>query len=162
MSWLFFIVLSSFLFAAGNIFEKFVVSKHVTNKNIMGYLGIAFLLNIWQIFVFFPFADLTAVNLKVNSLLFLRTLALTIGIFFSAKLFMKEEVSRIISILFANMILAFILDYLIFGTKLAFLGYLGAIILLVSAILMTYKPSKKIFIDKKDMFYLIILMFLWG
>ena len=162
MSWLFFIVLSSFLFAAGNIFEKFVVSKHVTNKNIMGYLGIAFLLNIWQIFVFFPFADLTAVNLKVYSLLFLRTLALTIGIFFSAKLFMKEEVSRIISILFANMILAFILDYLIFGTKLAFLGYLGAIILLASAILMTYKPSKKVFIDKKDMLYLIILMVLWG
>ncbi len=162
MSWLFLIIFSSFLFAAGNIFEKIVVSKHVTNKNIMGYLGLAFLLNFWQIFVFFPFADLSTIGLKVYSLLFLRTLALTIGIFFSAKLFMKEEVSRIISILFANMIFAFILDYLIFGTKLAFFGYLGAIILLASAILMTYKPSKKVFIDKKDMSYLIILMVLWG
>lgn len=162
MSWLFLIIFSSFLFAAGNIFEKIVVSKFVTNKNIMGYIGIAFLLNIWQIFVFFPFADLSTISLKVYSLLFLRTLALTIGIFFSAKLFMKEEVSRIISILFANMIFAFILDYLIFSTKLAFLGYLGAIILLASAILMTYKPSKKVFIDKKDMSYLIILMVLWG
>lgn len=162
MAWLFLIILSITLFAVGNIFDKIVVSRYVNLKNLYGYLGVLFLSHFFIMLVMLLFADISSISLKAYALITLRTLVLLVGIYCSAVLMLKEEISRIIGILFSNILIAFILDYLIFGTKLSFYGYLGGIILISSAILMTYKPSKKMFMHKEDITYLILTMVGWG
>lgn len=162
MNWLFLMLLSTALFAVGNIFDKIVISKYVNLKNLHGYLGVLFLSHFFIVLAVLPFADISSISMNAYALITLRTMVLLLGIYCSAVLMLREEISRIISIAFTNILIAFLLDYLIFGTKLSFYGYLGALILISSTILMTYKPNKKMFMHKEDIFYLSVMLFGWG
>jgi drug/metabolite transporter (DMT)-like permease len=162
MSWLLFMVLSIFLFSLGNVFEKILISKFINLKNMFGYLNVLFLTHIINFLVFISFATLSLINIKVYLLMIIRTGLLVCGIYVSTRLMIKEEVSRLIGFLFTNIIVAFILDFLIFNTKLSIYAYFGAALLLCNGFLMAYKPSKKMFIHREDLFYLSINVMIWG
>jgi drug/metabolite transporter (DMT)-like permease len=75
---------------------------------------------------------------------------------------MDEEISRIMGILFLYPLVAFFLDYLFFKTQLSFIFYIGALLMTFSALLMSYKPNARIFVEKKHLFYMFIIILLWG
>jgi len=162
MSWLLFMVISIFMFSVGNIFDKIILSRYINLKNMLGYLNMLFLMHIVNFAVFLPFATLSSINIEVSLLMLLRTFLLVLSIYVGTRLMIKEEVSRLIGLMFTNILIAFVLDYLLFNTRLSLLGYLGAVMLLCNGFLMTYKPSKKIFMDREDIFYVLINILIWG
>ncbi|MBI2135857.1 hypothetical protein HYU06_02185 [Candidatus Woesearchaeota archaeon] len=162
MNWLFFVIAGAFLHACGNITEKITVSRYVNHKNRYSYMVIFFLCSAIVALIFLPFADLAQISSKVYLFLALRVLIAIIGTYFWVKLMMNEEVSRIIGFMFSYILVAFVLDFLIFSTKLSLFGYFGGIVLFSSAILMTYKPTKRMFLHKSNIIYLIIMIFVWG
>lgn len=162
MLWLYYTIITAFLLAAGNVLEKTFVIKYIKPKDTYAYMVLVLLFSSLIAMFFFPFANLKDLTLTAYALISFRTLFYLAIFYFWVRLMLKEEVSRVVGILFTYIVVTFILDYFIFGTKLQFLGYLGGILLLASGILMTYKPSKKLFVDKDIIAYVLISILLWS
>ena len=160
--WLLYVISSAFLFCLGNIAEKIIISKYVKNNTIYGYTFITFLVYGLIAFFLLPFAHFDTITPFILLLLVVRSAQNLLFYFFWIKLMMNEEISRIVGILFLYPLITFFLDYLLFKTQLSVLLYIGSLRMITSALLMSYKPSKKIFVEKKHIFYLFMIIVLWG
>ncbi|MBI5393447.1 EamA family transporter [Candidatus Woesearchaeota archaeon] len=160
--WLLYVISSAFFFCLGNVAEKILVNKYVKNSTFYGYTLITFLIYGLIAFFLFPFASFDTITPFILLLIIARTIENLLFYYFWIKLMMDEEISRIVGILFLYPLITFFLDYLLFKTQLSVLFYIGSLMMIISALLMSYKPSKKIFVEKKHIFYLIMIIILWG
>ena len=162
MLWLLYVSLSALFFGLGNIVEKILVSKYVKDSTIFGYTVLTYFGYSSFLFLFLPFIQFSKITPIILLLICIRALLNLMFYYFWIKLMLKEEISRIIGILFVYTLIAVFFDYLLYSTKVSLLFYIGALLLILSSILMSYKPSKESFIEKKDIMYLTAIIIIWG
>lgn len=139
MEWFYFPLLSALFFAIGNIIDKFVLSK-ISIKPLAYTMFIGLLL--------FPFALLLLLLNTVSFAFPYSLIGLIPGwlwityVYFYSKSTMKEEMSRIASLLFTSPIFVAVLSFLFLGEVLVVHQYLGIVILVSSAILISYQRIK--------------------
>jgi len=139
MEWFIFALLTPILWAVVNVVDKFLLTKHIKNPisyqiiEILLYIPIIFLLLILAPIVFsFPFFLLgIAIGLieLVSILLYNRAI-------------MLEEASRVISLTYLHVIFVLPLAYVFFGELLNVQKYFGVMLLVIGALLISYKKIK--------------------
>jgi uncharacterized membrane protein len=141
MEWFVFALLAPMAFAIANIFDKYILTKKI--KDPFSYNIITMMLSIIPL-VFLLFL----LNLTFD---FSSVLAILYGVAFAFlyvvynKALMKEEASRIISLMYTFPIFVVILSSLFLNEYLNVQKYLGIILLVASAFLVSYKKMGKKF-----------------
>lgn len=155
MEWFYFSILSTFLFALTNIFDKFVMSK-VLRKPVPYTMLLGFYVSIFAVLIF--------LFQKVQFVFPESLIAIFFGIFwvggvsFYSKALIKEEVSRVMSLFFTLPLVVTILATIFLKEILIPVQYLGIVLLVASGILISYKKSKgKFFIPSIKMILIAIL-----
>jgi len=141
MEWFVFALLAPIAFAICNIFDKYILTKKLRDP--FSYNIIAMMLGIIPL-IFLPFL----LNLTFD---FSSLLAIFYGISFAFlyviynKAMMKEEASRIISLMYTFPIFVTILSSIFLQEFLSTEKYLGIALLVLSAFLISYKKMGKKF-----------------
>jgi len=156
MEWFYFAVLSTFLFALTNVFDKFVMSK-ILKKPIPYTMLIGFYTSIFAVLIFL-FQKVQFVFPESPIAILFGTFWI-VGIILYSKAIIKEEVSRVMSLFFILPIFVTILAAIFLKEILIPMQYLGIVLLVASGILISYKKSKgKFFISSIKIILLSILL----
>jgi uncharacterized membrane protein len=156
MDWFVFALLAAVMFSVCNIVDKFALTKKIRN---------AFSYNILTgVLTIFP-ALLLAFYLKLSF-----DYSAAIAVFYGfAYLFLfilyfkamaEEEASRLVSLLHISPMFVLILSFIFLSEILNFQKYLGVIFLVLSAVLVSYRKSKKRFYLSKGI--VLILLYSFG
>ena len=145
MEWFIFALLTPVAFAITNIMDKYILTKKL--KDPFSYNLITIMLNFIPISILPFFLPL---NLDLSAYLAILHGAIFAGLFvIYNKAMIKEEASRIVSLVYTFPVFVIILS-IIFLQEFLFvqnyyLKYLGVMFLFISAILVSYKKTKKKF-----------------
>ena len=139
MSWIFFSILASLIWAGVNIVDKYVMSKLVDKPIIpMIILGIIGLPVSAAVYLFHGFASLSWFNI------FLALVAALFYIFmclFYFKAIQHEEISRIVPLFYLNSFFVIFLASTFLGEIFEPFKYVGVVLLVAGAILISMKKS---------------------
>ena len=141
MDWFVFALLSTTMFAVCNVTDKFILTKKI--KDPYSYNILSAMFNIFPILLLVFFINL---NFNASTLL-----AILYGFVFTFlfvlynKAMMKEDASRLVSIIRISPIFVLTLSFIFLHEILSTQKYFGIIFLIASALLVSYKRSKKKF-----------------
>ncbi len=155
MEWLTFALLAPILWAMNNVIDKIMFNRYV--KNPFAYQVILQVTNIPVIILSLFFIRPSMDIFSLIGILYGGTLAITFVLY--NKVLMKEEVSRVMALFYINPIFIVLLANLFLGESLSLAKYLGIILLVSSAILVSYKRTGS---KMKFSFYSIGLMLVFG
>ncbi len=140
MEWLYLVILSSALLAINNIFDKYFLHKLIKNPTsyqmtlmVSGFITLPILFVIFKIPFIYPWSIL-AISLGIITTIF--------SIIYN-KAVMLEEISRVVSMSFITPIFIMPLAYFFLGEALTYHKYLGVMLLVASAILVSYRKTKE-------------------
>lgn len=143
MSWIFFTLLAVSIWSVGNIVDKYALTKWIRNPivSVMFY-GIVDLPVIFLIYAFHGFSSLSSINI---ALAFASGIIEILAIFFYFKAVKIEEISRVVPLveltpLFISILAAMFLGEIFNATK-----YVGIILLIIGAIIISSKNLKMTF-----------------
>jgi len=141
MEWFIFALLSTSMFAVCNVIDKFNLTKKIKNPYSYNILGLS--LNIFPVLFLIFYLNL---NFDFSSLLsILYGFAFAFLYILYNKAMTKEEASRVISISRISPIFVLTMSFIFLHEVLSYQKYLGIIFLVSSAILISYKKTKKKF-----------------
>lgn len=136
MDWLIFALLAPIFWAGANVVDKFLLTKYIRNPFSYQILGI---------FIYIPIIPLLLFLIPITSSYPGFLLGIIIGlidigtILFYNKAMMLEEASRVIPLSYLNVVFVLPLAYLFFGEFLSLQKYFGVILLVIGAMLISYK-----------------------
>lgn len=139
MEWFLFALLAPALWGIINILDKFLLTKHF--KSPFSYQIFLSFLNLIILPIF--------LLVSISSQIFFTTLSIIIGLFVALiyviynKAMMKEEASRVISLFYLNPLFILPLAFIFLGEGLGISKYLGVILLVISATLISYKKVRR-------------------
>ncbi len=154
MEWFIFALLAPIIFAVCNIIDKYVLTKKL--KDPTSYNILALSLNV------IPLATLPffiRISLGFSAFLAIVNGFVLSGMFIIYnKAIMKEEATRIISLMYTQPIFVALFSLIILGEQQSLQKYLGIIILIASAILISYNRTK----GKFHLSYAILLILIYA
>ena len=159
MYWILFSLLATFLWALGNIIDKYILSKWIEKPIIpVMFVGIIGLLSSVAIYFFQGYETLSNINIAWSFLA--GTLYILTNIFYYEAIKL-EEASRIMALfqitpLFVSIIAAMFLEEIFVATT-----YFGIILLVIGAIIISSKNSITLKFEK-PFFFMILASFSWA
>jgi transporter family protein len=159
MEWFLFALLAPILWAMNNVIDKIIFNRYV--KNPFSYQVIIQVTNIPVVIAFLFFVNISTDIFSLVGILYGGILAITFVLY--NKVLMKEEASRVMALFYINPIFILLLAVMFLGESLSISKYLGIILLVLSAILVSYKRVKG---KMKLSFYaielILIFSFIWA
>jgi len=137
MHWFLIALLPPIFLGFSNILDKYLLDNHF--KNPISYTVLLFLLN-WIyliiLFLFFPISTVKVLEAVVLGFGFL------IAVYFYSKALLIEESSRVVSLTYLSSIFVLVLAAVFLGELLTLSNYFGALLIVISAVLVSYKKEK--------------------
>lgn len=152
MSWIFLSILAALIWSVVNIFDKYIISKLVEKPIVpVIVMGIIGLIASAAIFIFHGFQPLSVINI---------VLAIVAGIFYVLMTFLYfhaikiEELSKVIPLFYLTPLFILIIAAFFLGEIFTPLKYLGIILLVAGAIIIS---SNKVSLNFGKAFWLMVL-----
>lgn len=152
MSWIFLSILAALIWSVVNIFDKYIISKLVEKPIVpVIVMGIIGLIASVAIFIFHGFQPLSVINI---------VLAIVAGIFYVLMTFLYfhaikiEELSKVIPLFYLTPLFILIIAAFFLGEIFTPLKYLGIILLVAGAIIIS---SNKVSLNFGKAFWLMVL-----
>lgn len=139
MEWFYFVLLSALLFGITIIVDKFFLGK-VTKKPLAYTMFLGLLLSSFA-FLLLVLRTVSFVS-PYSFIGLIPGLLWIISVYFYSKSTIKEEISRVSSLLFTSPIFVAILSFIFLREVLVLHQYLGIVLLISSAILISYQKIK--------------------
>lgn len=159
MLWAAFSLLAAICAAASNIFDRFILTKRVRNPFVplvaMGLVNI--IIGIF-VYVFHGFSSLSAQDTLLS---IIAGAAFTYSIIFYFKAVKVEEVSRVVPLANMTIIFVLLLAAVFLGEFFAPVTYLGILLLLLGALLISLKSRTGIR-SGKALLFMAVYSFLWS
>ena len=140
MEWFMFALIAPVVFAGVDVIDKYILTNHVTNPfsykllSVLMDIPIPFLLlALTPISFSFPWSVLSMLTgfiFSLSSILYLKAMGV-------------EEASRVIALFFVSPIFVLPLAFIFLGETLSLPKYLGAGLLVLSAVLVSYRRTKR-------------------
>jgi len=143
MSWIFFTLLAISIWSVGNIVDKYALTKWIRNPIVsVIFYGIVYLPVIFLIYEFHGFSSLSNINIV---LAFTAGIINIFAIFFYFKAVKIEEISRVVPLIELTPLFVSILAALFLGEIFNVTKYVGMILLIFGAIIISSKNLKMTF-----------------
>jgi drug/metabolite transporter (DMT)-like permease len=157
MSWIIYSLLAQFVWAIGNVTDKFVFSKYI-KQPIIALLGFGFVGALGAALVYFTkgFVPISIAGLLIA---LVTGLVYTVANLFYYKAVQAEEISRVIALIYLDPLFTAILSAIFLGEIFSLPKYLGIALLVIGAILISYKKSKGLKLSKGALFCILAVFF---
>ena len=159
MSWILLSVLAALLWAVSNVLDKFLLSKYIKEPMVpllsFGFVGI---ISSLIVFFFNGFGQVSFHFLVVAFFLGLMYVLANILYFLALQ---GEEVSRVISLLYLDPLFTAVMSAVFLGEVFSVSKYFGILLLVLGAILISYRKASGFKISK-GIIYCIISAFLFA
>ncbi len=149
-------ILSAVLWGIMNVYDKYVISCRV--KSPRGYTAVVGITNLCIAVFFGIFLDWSQITLL--NLLFpaLTGFCLGIAAFFYILTLEKDDVSHMVGIFYVYPLIVAVLSYIFLKEKLIWIGYVGVILVIAGAILLSVR-IKKVKLESSAWFILGVIIF---
>jgi uncharacterized membrane protein len=155
MDWFVFALLSAVMFSCCNIVDKFVLTKKIRNPFSYNILSVA--LSILPVLLLVFYLKLSFDSSAIIAVLY--GFAYVFLFIIYNKAMIEEEASRVVSIIRISPIFVLILSFVFLSEVLNYQKYLGIIFLVSSAVLVSYRGSKKKFHISKGIALILLYSF---
>jgi drug/metabolite transporter (DMT)-like permease len=139
-----FAILSPLVWALMNVIDKYVISRRVIKP--LGYAALGGFVNLFLGLIFAIFSDW---NFPTTAFISPAISGILLGsqFFFYYTLLSKEDISKVIGLIYVYPIYVAMLSYFFLGEKLSFIGYIGMSLIIIGAIIISgLKFGSKLFI----------------
>lgn len=141
MNWFYLALSSTILFCFGNIFAKFILSKYLKNSLFYLFFYLFFLIPFYVV-AFIFFVPLSFSNFSLLAIL--ASFFLYLSVYFNYKVYITEEVSRIISLGYTEVIFVLLLSTIFLGEIFTLEKYIGIFLVTIGAISISFKRGLKL------------------
>ncbi len=160
MSWVFFIILATALYAIANIIDSHVINKKINNALFVLSVGyLSYFIIALVILIIFPLENISS---KVMGLVLLSIIFNFLCVWLYYKTLSIEEVSRVIPIFFVYPVFSTFLAVIFLGESLDFIKCLAIALAVLGALLISIKRNAKKLKFSKAIGLILISSFLYS
>lgn len=159
MQWFIFAIIAPMLWGITNIIDKYFLTKLI--KNPFSYQILTLLTDT---LVLLPLILFTKISFSYPWYLWSIIMGIIIGLVpvLYNKAMMLEEASRVVPMFYLNPIFVLPLAYVFLNETLSFQKYVGVFLLVISAVLVSYKKLKRKFGISPALVYILIFSLVWA
>lgn len=159
MSWIYFVILATFMWSITNVMDKYLIDKRIKSPLIVFiFLRI---ISIIPVIILIPILNIGVPNLYFLSFIFVSAVLMALGIIIYYKIVEIEEISVSIPLFQFIPIFTLFIAFFTLGERLAAIDYLGFLILITGGFVISIKRVSGLFRVGKVFWFVILasLMF---
>ncbi len=157
MLWFILAILSAFFLATVSIIDKHILTRYIREPMIpviiMGLIG---LLSAIAIYIYYGFSSMSYLNITLSFIAGIFYIITTVVYF---KVLNVDEVSRVVPLFFISPLFVLILAIIFLGETLTIENYIGIILLVAGAVLISSKKTFRIKLDKSFWMMMVAVLF---
>ena len=154
MSWIYFVILATFMWSITNIIDKYLVDKRIKSPLIV-FIFMR-IISIIPVIILIPILNIGVPNLYFLPFIFVSAVLMTLGIIIYYKIVEIEEISVSIPLFQFIPIFTLLMAFSLLGERLASMDYLGFLILILGGFVISIKRVSGLFRIGKVFWFVIL------